>query len=97
MIHTRDLTEESQYQSSYHSYATETIVHHTHQRSRLRDLTYDDKIVRIANIKAPSTKPYAARTPPHPRLSMPVEEIPLPDGYEYCTTEGHQRQHVATA
>lgn len=60
------------------------------------DLTFEDKIVGIVNTAGPVNMDTLRLVLIHtPWVPMPPEEITLPEGYEYCTTDANKRQHVS--
>lgn len=60
------------------------------------DLTFEDRIVRIVNMAGPVTMDTLRLILIHtPWVPMPSEAITLPDGYEYCTTDGGKRRHIS--
>lgn len=60
------------------------------------DLTFGDQVVGIANLEGPVNEAVLRYVLLHtPWMPMPTQEITLPAGYEYCTTEGHNRRHVS--
>jgi hypothetical protein len=62
------------------------------------DLNLDNQVVGIENLEGPVDEAALRLVLLHtPWVSEPAKEIALPEGYEYCTTEGHNRRHVSRA